>query len=244
MNNNNQCKQCSSTRLVWDWANGDVVCTGCGLVCQERFIDERVPWKEYDDYTPISQPINSKILNQTKIINASFFNGLLDNTDNIAKSVQEFCNQSQSKNIPKKASIASGIYANTKGLSIKELCDEMKVKTSHFWKASVQNKVSNNPNRIQDLLKRTIFSCEYIPKKNEWNVLKIANKFLDLMIKNPSVQKIKPNRLVISLMIIACEIEKLPISRQSFCEKYQLSADTLNKHEMILQQVLKASNKK
>lgn len=244
MENNNQCKKCSSTRLVWDWANGDIVCTGCGLVCQERFIDERASWKDYEDYTPISQPINSNILTRAKVLNASLFNGFLDNTEDIAKSVQEFCDQSQNKNIPKKANIASGIYANTKGLSIKELCREMKVKTSHFWKASVQNKIQNNSNRTKELLKRTIYSCEYIPKNSEWNVFKIANKFLEEMIKTPCAQKIKPNRLVISLMIIACEIEKLPIIRQSFCEKYQLSLDTLKKHEMILQQVLKGSNKK
>jgi transcription initiation factor TFIIIB Brf1 subunit/transcription initiation factor TFIIB len=53
------CNSCNTDiNLVWDWANGDVVCRGCGLVVEERFIDDRPPYAENDQYAPLNECAN------------------------------------------------------------------------------------------------------------------------------------------------------------------------------------------
>jgi transcription initiation factor TFIIIB Brf1 subunit/transcription initiation factor TFIIB len=247
------CTDCKSKKLAWDWANGDLVCTACGLVAQERFIDERVSYRDFDEFCPMTnrvltqKPIDHKIVQQTNVMNAMLLNGMLDNTTDIARAVDDFCNKPPTVDVDvsKKAHITCGIYAKTQGLDVKDLCHQMNIKTSAFWKATTRNGISEVPERrFQDVLKRAIYKCPHIPAKQEWQVFKIANKFLEAINKTPHMQNTKPDRLIVSLMIIACEIKKIPINRVKVCKQYKLSAETLNKHEILLQEVLTHTNQK
>ncbi len=243
------CLDCKSDKLVWDWASGDVVCTGCGLVAQERFIDDRVAYKDYDEYCPktskilTSPPIDQTTLKQTKVVNAVFLNEVLEDTHDVVLSIQRLCDKEPAINVSvsKKANITSGIYARVQGLPVDALCQTMNIKTSSFWKATTRQGISQVPERrFQDLLKRTVYSCQYIPKNSEWQVLKFATKILSVLLeKSHIIQGIKPNRLIISIMIIACEVAKVEVTRKDMCSKYKLSMDTLKKHESIIQDVLK-----
>jgi hypothetical protein len=245
-----QCRDCKSTKLVWDWANGDVVCTGCGLVAQERFIDERVSYKDHNDYCPdkIQTPKVSRefqrAIHHTNTINATLLNSALDNTTNMAEAINDFCNQTPQMDIavPKKATITAGIYANTQGVTVKDLCHQMNIKTSNFWKATTCHGVTtmNPQRRFQDLLKRTIYTCEHIPKAKEWQTFKIARQFLEAIHDSPLFQNIKPERIVISVMIIACGLSKATtMTRADLCKEYKLSPETLAKHEALLQELLR-----
>lgn len=233
------CRDCKSDRLVWDWANGDVVCTSCGLVAQERFIDERVSFKDIGTYTPMETPVTKQILKKVEAVNANLFNGMLEGTTDVAKTIDEFCQRSLCEgDVVSKADIASGVYANTKGFSAKELCDALDVKPKQLWKAVVKHKVINT-NRTSSVLKRTIYECGDIQSGKAWEVFKVAKKFLEALENNVLIQTIKSDKLVVSLMIIACEVVKLDIKRKKLCREYGLSLDTLNRHEALLQEAMK-----
>lgn len=234
------CTDCMSDRLVWDWANGDVVCTSCGLVVQERFIDDRVGFKDYGEYSPLEVPVNKQVLKKVDVVNANLFNGMMEGTRDVAKAIDEFCQVSPSNGgeVLSKADIASGVFATTRGLSVKDVCGAMDVKPRQLWKAIVKHKVINT-NRTCDVLKRTIYKCEDIPSEKKWDVLKVANKFLEALEKNVLIQRFKQDKMILSLMTIACEVVKLDIKRRHLCRKYGLTVDTLNKHEAMLQEALK-----
>lgn len=240
------CTDCKSDKFVWDWANGDVVCTSCGLVAQERFIDDRVAFKDYDEYAPLEAPTNKAIAQHTNELNAVLFNGTLENTTDMAKAIEEFCNKTpnqETRTKAQRADVVTAAYTNTniKGISAKDLCEALNVKPSTFWKAATKHKVvdKNSTNRPSELLKRTIYENSDIPNGKEWSVFKTARKFLEALSATPSIQGIKPDRLAVSLMIIACEVEKVGLKRTKMCHKYRLCPETLSRHEAILQEALK-----
>jgi hypothetical protein len=243
------CRDCKSTKLIWDWANGDLVCTACGLVAQERFIDERVSYNDRNYYcsdkiqTPTVSRELQRTIQHTNVINATLLNSALDNTTDMAEAINDFCNQTPrlEVNVSKKATTTAGIYANTQGVTVKDLCYQMNIKTSDFWKATTRHGLTtmNPQRRFQDLLKRTIYTCEYIPKAKEWQTFKIARQLLEAIHDSPHFQNIKPERIVISLMIIACGLSKATtMTRADLCKQYKLSQETLTKHEALLQQLL------
>mmetsp|Transcript_6445 Transcript_6445/g.9493 ORF Transcript_6445/g.9493 Transcript_6445/m.9493 type:complete len:600 (-) Transcript_6445:190-1989(-) len=43
------CKHCRSTNMLKDYSSGDVVCTNCGIVGEERIRDPRPEWKDYNE---------------------------------------------------------------------------------------------------------------------------------------------------------------------------------------------------
>jgi transcription initiation factor TFIIB len=45
----NVCPECGSTRLARDYALGEVVCTRCGLVVQDRMMDYGPEWRAFDE---------------------------------------------------------------------------------------------------------------------------------------------------------------------------------------------------
>jgi hypothetical protein len=231
------CTDCKSDKFVWDWANGDVVCTGCGLVVQERIMDEKVGFKDRDDYYPLDEmPVSKRVMTQTNVLNATLFNGMLESAKDMAQTIDAFCQKSPEAT--HKADVVTGMYTNTKGISAKDLCLAMKLKPKQLWKGAVKHDVINN-NRSLDLLKRTIYECDDVPVGREWEVLKIARKFLEALDTTPAIQNIKPDRLVVSLMIVACEVLKLGLKRTKVCHKYKLSKDTLCRHETMLQEALR-----
>ncbi|RHY35031.1 hypothetical protein DYB32_000444 [Aphanomyces invadans] len=44
-----ECRECGSDDIVEDYAAGDLVCRGCGVVLAERLIDETAEWTNYAD---------------------------------------------------------------------------------------------------------------------------------------------------------------------------------------------------
>jgi transcription initiation factor TFIIB len=44
----NRCPECQSTHLVRDYERGELVCEECGLVLDERFIDQGPEWRAFD----------------------------------------------------------------------------------------------------------------------------------------------------------------------------------------------------
>jgi transcription initiation factor TFIIB len=58
-----QCHECGSDDIVEDWAQGNAVCRGCGLVVQERLLDLSSEWRTFaseegDDPNRVGGPAN------------------------------------------------------------------------------------------------------------------------------------------------------------------------------------------
>ena len=42
-----QCRHCKGRNMRVDWAQGDKICTDCGVVAEERLLDDRPEWKDF-----------------------------------------------------------------------------------------------------------------------------------------------------------------------------------------------------
>jgi transcription initiation factor TFIIIB Brf1 subunit/transcription initiation factor TFIIB len=55
------CASCHTKRLYTDWANGDIVCRGCGVVSQESILDDSPEWNTYyGDNTDVSAALRKQ----------------------------------------------------------------------------------------------------------------------------------------------------------------------------------------
>jgi transcription initiation factor TFIIIB Brf1 subunit/transcription initiation factor TFIIB len=223
------CTDCGSTQLVLCWSDGDIVCKDCGLVAQSHIIDDSIPFKDINDYDlPERETNNTVIKKYTETFEA--FEAFGDiHVENSAKKIT-------------KKDIASTVYdqtvCNNRGYTAKQVCDTLGIKTSAFWKATVQSGSIKKP-KLYDILKRTIHQCNYIPHERAWDVIKVASKFLEVLEANEMCQSSKPDKLAISLMIIAAEHIKIKdMKRSDVCKSYQMSMATVSKNERMLQDIL------
>jgi transcription initiation factor TFIIIB Brf1 subunit/transcription initiation factor TFIIB len=229
------CTDCGCDRLVWKWSDGDVICTNCGLVVEERFIDDRVPIGDIHNYYMESDTTTEKEeIEKIKEYTQTFGNIL---TDNVAHKVKSTIKDmtSDDKKI-RKCDIGAGIYVNSNGVTASQICESLNIKSRTFWKSSISQ---GKKQSIDDILKRIIHSCEYIPADKAWDVIKISKRFLEVLESNETIQACKPNKIAITLMIIACEVLKLDIDREIICREYKISKVTLLKNEKIIQNTLK-----
>ena len=230
------CNHCKSDRLVWDWANGDVVCSACGTINQEKFIDDRCYYRDYEDHDyKETKSINKNIDKVMSDVNAIFHNGMIDDTSKIAENVQIMYDTNTTKRISKADAVA-GVYACEKGLTAKELCTNMNVKSSKFWKSVKRDTVWES--RLLDIIKRNVYGCNEIETKHHWALIKCSRKIIDIIKSSPEIQNIKPDRFAISLIYVACNCEKICLNRKKFVKLFGMSLETLLRHEHIIQTIL------
>lgn len=233
---NQICSDCNSDKLVWDWANGDVVCTSCGLVNQERFIDDRVFYKDYADHEyNETKSIDKKVDKVVSQINSVLYNKMVDDTNIIVERIQHSYENDKKKITT--ADVVAGVYSCEKGLTARELCISMNVKPKKFWKSVKSNIVWEQ--RLLDIIKRMVYENVKFEKNEEWPIIKCAMKIIERMENSIEVQNIKTNKLAISIVYIACKCEKIMYEKSEFVKFYNISLETLKRHEYIIQAVLK-----
>lgn len=237
MQRNNQiCSDCKSDKLVWDWANGDVVCTSCGLVNQERFIDDRFCYKDYEDHEYKETKIRDKNVDKVvSIINSVLYNGMIDDSNIMAERIKYTCENNNKKITT--ADVVAGVYSCEKGMTAQELCTTMNVKPKKFWKSVKKDVVWEH--RLLDIIKRLVYENAKFERKEEWPVIKCSRKIIDRIKNSTEVQNIKTDKLAISIVYIACRCEKIVYDKKEFVKYYKISFETLKKHENIIQAILK-----
>ena len=57
---NKQCRHCHTPSLLLDWAQGDRVCTNCGIVDEQHIRDDRPEWREFDDADDLAKGAPSR----------------------------------------------------------------------------------------------------------------------------------------------------------------------------------------
>lgn len=53
------CRSCHSTAIITDWAQGDRICTNCGVVAESRLCDSRPEWKSFNETEDIVRGLTS-----------------------------------------------------------------------------------------------------------------------------------------------------------------------------------------
>lgn len=230
------CSDCKSDKLVWDWANGDVVCTSCGLVNEDRFIDDRFCYKNYEDHE-YEEPniIDKKVDKVVSTINSILKNGIIDDSNTIAQKVQHTF-EDNNKRITT-ADIVAGVYSCEKGMTAQDLCTTMNIKPKKFWKAVKHDIVWEQ--RLLDIIKRLVYENVKFDKKQEWPIIKYSMKIIERIKNSTEIQNIKTDKLAISIIYIACKCEKITYDKKEFVNVYRISLETLKRHEYIVQTVLK-----
>lgn len=229
-----QCFHCESDRLVWDWTNGDIICTSCGTVNQESIIDDKVYYKDYEDHEyQEHKTIDKKVVKVVSKINSVLYNGMVDDTNRISDKIQSTCDNN---NRITTADVVAGVYACEKGLTANNLCTAMNIKPKMFWKSVKTNVVWEN--RLLDIIKRLVYESVDFDTKKEWSVIKCCMKVIEKIKSCPEIQNIKTDKLAISLIYIACKCEKIPYDKKQFVQVYKISLETLKRHEHVIQTIL------
>ena len=217
------CKWCGSENLVWNWADGDVICRGCGTVVQAHLIDDQVPFKESASYDIERMPVNTRCMDRVRIVDAIEPELVVNVAAGIASS--------------KKEDVVAGVYGATKGYTVGDLCSRMKVKPKRVWTALSKLGVEAGPlQRGMDILKRIVYECELIESGRSWEVIKTARKMLEKVCETSvaAIQGVNMEKFARSLVVVATDVCGI-CQRREVMKVLKVNATTLKKHETIIQ---------
>lgn len=238
MRRNNQiCSDCQSDKLVWDWANGDVVCTSCGLVNEERFVDDRFCYQNYQDHEQETKMIDKHVGKVVSTINTVLYNGMIDDTSVMTDRIQHIYDKNDKK--PSTVDVVANVYSCGKGMIAHELCTQLNIKPKTFWKSVKGDVVWEE--RVIDLVKRLVYENARFDKKEEWPIIKCSMKIVERIKDSSEIQNIKTDKLAITIIYIACLCQKKLYDKKEFVKLYRISIETLKRHESIIQAILKKS---
>lgn len=128
-----------------------------------------------------------------------------------------------------------------RGHCASEICKDMGISQRKYWLSKHKDGpggVVGSKSKTHDIIKRKVYECRHIESEKHWDVIKVARKFLDSMEAKCVTQTLKPDKLSISLIIIACEYLGLKVGRNVMCSEYGLTLTTLKKNEKLLQHCL------
>jgi hypothetical protein len=220
----NTCKECNSDKLRWCWADGDIVCIDCGLVNQERIIDDRI-------YTRNDEYIDTVSFKNTEI--ARLANTFGENTN------EDFVSTIHNKKNVTKKDVAKEAYVHVKGLTADAVCASLNIEKKTLWK--MQPTFENNKSRCYDILKRFINQNTMLPTDKRWDVWKVGRQLLQSLERTPVLQSCKPDKLVVSITLVAMKCIKIDMGKSNqvtFLREYGLSLGTFRKHELLIQKAL------
>jgi hypothetical protein len=164
---------------------------------------------------------------------------MVDDTNAISEKVQHLY-----ENVDKKittADIVASVYTCEKGLTAKELCVIMNVKPKKLWKSVKSDIVWEH--RLLDIIKRLVYEAVKFDSKEEWKVIKNSMKIIEKIKNFPEVQNIKTDKLAISRIYIACKCGNIIWDKKEFLTNFRISFETLQRHEHIIQAILKKESK-
>lgn len=243
------CIECRHAALVWD-RDGDIVCTYCGLVKQERYIsDEPLMIKNGDDDT-------KEIYHAEAIHNDGIAERLLNTywKDLEYENMKELCitlfnKLAEGKKNPLHMSLCA--YYASKYLmltySIDYICSKFTVCENKFWKeyGNITQYWRDLPFYKDMLTKHTSFNKmvymleDIIDHKavSVWDIMKITRQIEDkIQSRMDSHKKSKVNACII---YIACKIANT-CGIKEISKLYNVSIPTLLKHEKLIQGILRS----
>lgn len=246
------CFSCQSEKIVHIVADGDIVCTSCGVVQQGHVIDDTY-WgnkkytdnMDYEHPKPTSEPPNPLMatlkeaclhllnMENTFVIERTmYFIGAINSKDN---SVVK-------RGDRKRAVLATCFYLATReaaniGLHANVVYDYFGVP---MWKeytyviCMLDLKVEKDI-LFYDSLRRMVYDCPDIDINLQWRIIKMAETVRE-KVHGIVGSSGKPSKLNACYIYIAWKlIEPTKVCLQSFCAHFDISVSTLHKHELLIQ---------
>jgi transcription initiation factor TFIIIB Brf1 subunit/transcription initiation factor TFIIB len=249
--NANICDDCGSHKLVIQWREGDIVCSQCGLVKEERILDDTYYGnKPYDEDI---QPALCSNEAQNETIKWAIESLLGDgNTILIDLCTQMFhaIGRTSGKSLrgkTRRAVIAAAIYCASKyhkrGLTAEAIYSMFEIDMWFMysdicvlWSTCPEFKAVFATTTIDDALARMVYSNLDIPFDATKQVLKYCNILRDAV--GSHLTNAKVSKLNACFVYIACQQSNLDISKKDIHKAYGVSMATLTKHETMIQDIL------
>lgn len=231
----NICNDCGGDRLVTT-REGDFVCTQCGLVKEERCIDDTAHAFEDIHWEPI---VDDEAIKQARILKDLRLNDLDDIIKDVICRFHTLAIESGRKQFDTSFWAACVYMASmelNRGMSPEECMRLLGCEESHkFWESYKQLGGKTIPQaRHNNGLARVIHVLD-LPSDKIWEIKKIADRLWERV--KDDVGTLKSSKLNSSIVYIACKIGGIN-NLHNVCSKLNISKGTLKKHEERIQSIL------
>lgn len=249
-NKTNICDDCGSHKLVVHWREGDIVCSQCGLVKEERILDDTYygnkPFEEDEQPVFSNEAQNETIKWAIESLLGDGNTLLIDLCTQMFHAIGRTLGKSM-RGKTRRAVIAAAIYSASKyhkrGLTAEAIYCMFEIDVwfmysdiCALWNACPEFKAILTCS-IDDALARMIYSNQDIPFDMTKQVHKYCNILRDAVGSHLTNAKI--SKLNACFVYIACQQSNLHISKKDIHKAYGVSIATLTKHESMIQDILK-----
>lgn len=251
------CNDCGAQQMVWD-RDGDIVCTTCGLVKQERYISDEPEWQCFDGDNAECR-VERLVEDEEKVPHIEHIERYDEHMQDHIKTLYMYVYEQKKKNVKGQHAYASVCaYIASKFLSrcytYVDICAHFGVKDTVFWTKykdvlkllkevpgdagdkyvtvlKSNNDLSRMAHDIQDVFVMSDGFCV-------WKLLKVANQIYTKVEDTHYFQSCKGSKLCASIMYVACMALKLKVDKKLFCQRFHIAAGTLNKQCDIIHSIL------
>lgn len=255
------CSDCRGYQFVWD-NNGDVVCTTCGLVKIERYIDDRPEWGSYNAYDMCRAALLIEEDHESdQVKEAKAFLQVIENDEPlVATCIELYCIAIDKLRVihtkHKKNIMAICIYHASchvqRGLIPEHVMAMMQVNSADFWKESYNVSQTWTDLSYYDSLMSAVASASSAYQrlvhilesvvwlgKRKWDVIKAANILFHRIQGTHVIGRVKQSKLHPTIIYIACMVCGIKVELRELCRCLNTSVTTVKKHEAMIQDVLR-----
>ena len=253
------CIECNSSKIVIYARDGDIVCTNCGLVQEERILDDTFYGNiKYDDMDEMhsyycevfeEENVNNQVLDIFKRASLNILGEEFQSIIDCALSLYtEYTKGSTLKRGQNKVAIycTCFLYAcqhHHAGVDAKAIYRYFEIPPwlEYSKIGPCLQQILDRTHAHQetnDLLKRMVYTCGRFKNQEAWKIITIAKQLEDKVQCLRS--KVKTSKLNACLIYIACVVNGVEwASIETISQIYDVSITTLKKHELLIQSVLK-----
>lgn len=247
------CSDCGGSRVVWT-RDGDVVCTGCGLVLEAHYIDDRPERRFFsgdgddggDDPCRTERLIENVDPKEQAV--KRMIDHILPSEDTPLK--EETMKQLKSHTRKEIHVVAACFYKASeslgRGFTAQQVCNMFGVNTKAFWACFDKSGCSRHMRSCEAPLavcKRMVAglegSFEWFDRKHRQPVIKVMRQLLEV----DGCGSLKSSKFHASVLCIACKITGVPLVLSDVSKMFDVSIKTIHKHEALLQEGLTKKNK-
>lgn len=257
------CDGCGGNKFIEYEA--DLTCRSCGLVKQERLVQDHIDYVPFSDQScyhydednkSISEKFSKKLLDIKRDLESMRLFDIEILPDSTKKLVLHVIKDTfehdhtlakgeRKKQLVCLAIYYVGMYMNT-GISLQQICKPVEisaVKTQALFsevlpiwsKKKWFRKLKSRLFVHVDKIKRVVYEMNFI--NNKMQVINVAQKIYEKVQYHFSVNK--SHTLIYCCVFIGCKVNKVKIQKKKYCQLVNVSLPTLNHHEEMVQSILK-----
>lgn len=243
------CNDCGGDRFVWD-RDGDVTCTGCGLVWQERYIDDHCDHQDLERVAFLYQEDDASCMWKREML--PYMMGFDEVIQAYAEKMFDIYCKSSKKNDTKRAIMANCLFyasiALKRSFTIEEITGRLDISNKDFWANfyDVRDAMKGesfyadiDPVKA-DTLSRLVYSIDgYFGGFDKWRVIRTCHHISEACGDcGAGAKKNKMNASIVYVSLCACGVK---VKHKEFCGMMNISEGTLKKHEATIQACLRSA---